>query len=121
MANDWKNKSSKTDSKKSDKKNNGCKSGTDKNGAPWINGWNMSKDRGFVKVNIHPYKGSHEVTSGNNKTHIVMMATIIYENSGMQDHYPVTYCKETGYVQLKKHGWILNPKKGNMTRFTGGK
>jgi hypothetical protein len=103
------------------KPNNGCKQGTTSDGRPWISGWNVSKDRGMVTVLIGVYKGSHEVTSQNGKTHLVMMAQIEYKNSGIVDHYPVTYCKETGYVQLKKHGWILNPKKGNMTRFTGGK
>jgi hypothetical protein len=102
------------------KKNNGSKSG-EKNGVIWINGWNNSADRGFVKVSIFPYSGSHEVKSEAGKTHIVLMANIQYLNSGMTDHYPVTYCVETGYVLLKKHGWLLNPKKNQMTRFTGSK
>lgn len=104
-----------TQSGGSGKKNNGCKK-SEKDGKSFITGWNNSKDRGFVSVLIAPYSGSHEVKSKTGKTFMVLMAKIQYKNSGVEDHYPVLYCNETGYVTLKKHGWVLNPKKGNMTR-----
>lgn len=101
--------------------NNGCKSGTNKKGNPWIAGWNKSKDRGFVKATVNIYSGSHIVTSGTGKQHQVMMAEIQYVDSGMVDHYPVTYCITTGKCLLEKHGWLLNTKTGTMTRFSGKK
>src|SRR5690606_7896498 len=49
------------------KKRSGCKSGTDRNGKPYIQGWKYDKTNGLRKFYATPYSGTQEVTSKSGK------------------------------------------------------
>jgi hypothetical protein len=106
--------------------NNGVKKGqaTIKTGdragqiVSWVSGWNFNKERGLVTVMIGEYEGTKTtVAPTTGKHHTVLMANVTYKRSGVEKHYPVTLCKESGLIVLEKDGYILNVIKGSMTLF----
>lgn len=93
------------------KKHSGCKSGTDRNGKPYLQGWKYDKTNGLRKFYATPYNGTKETTSGSGKVwqnwfvRIQMSDGSELKTSGLFD-------KQQNKVVINQLGFVMNPRGG---------
>ena len=93
------------------KKRSGAKSGTDKNGNPYISGWKYDKTNGLRSFFASPYSGTKETKSKSGKiwenwfVQIRVPSGEVIKTSGLFD-------KMNNKLIVPQLGFVLNPRGG---------
>lgn len=91
-------------------KHTGAKSGVDKNGNPYVSGWNVSKRRGMCSVFARPYKGTSEHKSKTGRLWHNWFVTVTFKDQGTEMNTSGLYDPQSGKVIIPKLGWVMNPR-----------
>jgi len=93
------------------KKHSGCKSGTDRNGKPYVQGWKFDKRNGLRSFYATPYKGTQEVKSKTGKVWQNWFVRI-KNADGSEIKTSGMYDVSTGKVIIDSVGFVMNPRGG---------
>lgn len=93
------------------KKRSGCKSGTDKNGKPYVQGWKYDKRNGLRSFYASPYSGTQEVKS---KTGRLWQNWFVRVRNadGTEIRTSGLYDPSSGKVTIQDFGFVMNPRGG---------
>lgn len=91
------------------KKHSGCRAGVDRNGNPYVRGWNYSRRNGLVTYYCSPYKNTSEHESGNGRTWHNWMVRI-QKNGEKQQLASCLYDPQKRMVTISEVGFVLNPQ-----------
>lgn len=93
------------------KKKTGATFGLDKNGNPYVSGWNLRKQDGFSSFFCRPYKGTKKSKSNNGREWHNWFVTI--KNGFNKVNTSGLYDPVRQMVIVKEYGIVLNPKARN--------
>lgn len=93
------------------KKKSGCKSGIDRNGKPYIQGWKADKTNGLRKFYASPYKNTQEVKSKKGKVWQNWFVRITMSN-GEEIRTSGMFDVANDKLIIPQLSFIMNPKGG---------
>lgn len=93
------------------KKHSGCKSGTDKNGKPYIQGWKYDKTNGLRRFYASPYSGTKQSTSGSGKVWENWFVRVQLPN-GQEMKTSGLFDKQQNKISIPQLGFVMNPRGG---------
>lgn len=106
------NSNGKGNRKRKADKHSGCKSGTDKNGKPYVQGWKYDKRNGLRSFYATPYKGTQEVKSKRSGRLWQNWFVRVRNADGTEVKTSGMYDVSTGKVIIDSMGFVMNPRGG---------
>lgn len=105
---------------RSQKKHSGCKAGVDRNGNPYVRGWNYSRRNGLVTYYCSPYKNTSEHESQSGRMWHNWMVRI-QKNGQKQQLASCLYDPQKRMVTISEVGFVLNPQTNYCGHFGRGR
>jgi hypothetical protein len=99
-------------------KRTGCRAGQDKNGKPYIRGWNVQEKRGMLVIFAREYSGTKTHKSASGREWRNWFVTATYEASGIERKLSGLYDPMTRKLIIPDLGMVLNPSKDYCGSFT---
>lgn len=99
---------SRNSNQREQKKHSGAKFGNDKNGKPYVSGWNYSRRNGLVSFLAVPYNGTSEHQSKSGKTWLNVMVKV---NPSMSKPFITSGLMDMASkkVIINELGIVMNP------------